>query len=136
MLTSPDEIVYACENPQVLQRVAESCIDKPMVCFSGNPSSAGQLLAERSRILHHGDLNWRGVAIAGWLFATGAQPWRMSSDDYLRALESGITHIPLTGQPRPTPWSILLRAEKEHAGLAVHEESVLDDLIHDLVPQS
>jgi hypothetical protein len=42
-LTRPGEIVHACENPQVLQRLAAAGVDRPLACTSGNPSAAGSL---------------------------------------------------------------------------------------------
>ncbi|MFC8385754.1 TIGR02679 domain-containing protein [Nocardia sp. NPDC057272] len=124
--------ISGCENPQVLQRIAESGIARPAVCFSGNPSSAGQLLAERVRLRYHGDFDWPGVAIAGRLIAAGAEPWRMGAEDYLRAVSSGIPRIPLSGRPVMTSWDLGLQVEMEHADQAVHEESVMDELLGDL----
>ncbi|MEV4127789.1 TIGR02679 domain-containing protein [Nocardia sp. NPDC049707] len=125
-------IVSGCENPQVLQRIAESGVDRPAVCFSGNPSSAGQLVAERVRLRYHGDFDWPGVAITGRLVAIGVEPWRMGAEDYLRAVSAGIPRIPLTGRSVTTPWEPGLEQEMERVGQAVHEESVMDDLLGDL----
>lgn len=125
-------IVSGCENPQVLQRIAESGIDRPAVCFSENPSSSGQLLAERVRLRYHGDFDWPGVAITGRLIAVGAEPWRMGAEDYLRAVSVGIPRIPLSGRPVATPWEPGLQQEMERVGQAVHEESVMDDLLGEL----
>ncbi|MGM7646779.1 TIGR02679 domain-containing protein [Nocardia sp. JW2] len=129
----PDgEIVSGCENPQVLQRIAETGISRPVVCFSGNPSSAGRLLAERVRLRYHGDFDWAGVAIAGRMIAAGAEPWRMGPADYLAAIAAGIPRIPLNGRPVATPWQPELRTVMERTEQAVHEESVLEALIADL----
>ncbi|UGT54413.1 TIGR02679 domain-containing protein [Nocardia asteroides] len=126
------EIVSGCENPQVLQRIAESGIDRPVACFSGSPSSAGQLLAARVALRYHGDFDWAGVAIAARMIAAGAEPWRMGSRDYLEAVSAGIPRIPLTGRSVATPWDPDLQAAMERAEQAVHEESVLNSLISDL----
>ena len=46
-LTSPGEVVHACENPQVLQQLAAAGVDRPVICTSGNPAAAGSLLLDR-----------------------------------------------------------------------------------------
>lgn len=125
-------VVAACENPQVLQRAAETGIGHPLICFSGNPASAGILLAERLSIRYHGDFDWPGVAIATRVFAAGARPWLMSAADYQIAVESGIPHIPLVGRPVATPWDPELRTVMGLHGRAVYEEAVLADLLADL----
>ncbi|MET8426861.1 TIGR02679 family protein [Nocardia sp. NPDC004860] len=124
--------IAACENPQVLQRAAEIGVQQPLVCFSGNPSSAGMQLAERIPIRYHGDFDWPGISIAARLFAAGAQPWQMHATDYLRAVASGTQRLPLTGRPIATPWDARLHSAMLHFELAVHEESILDDLLTDL----
>ncbi|MFC8045872.1 TIGR02679 family protein [Nocardia sp. NPDC057353] len=131
-LTAPDVAVAACENPQVLQRAAESAVPSPLVCFSGNPSAAGIALAERVRIRYHGDFDWPGIGIAARLHAIGAEPWRMSADDYLAAIDSGVHRLPLTGQQAPTPWDPELAPIMHRTGLVVHEESLLNVLLMDL----
>ncbi|MFC3965808.1 TIGR02679 family protein [Nocardia jiangsuensis] len=131
-LTAPDITVAACENPQVLQRAAESGVSSPLVCFSGNPSAAGIALAERVRIRYHGDFDWPGIGIAARLHALGAEPWRMSARDYLAAIDSGVHRLPLTGQQVPTPWDPELAPTMRRTGLVVHEESLLEVLLADL----
>ncbi|WP_280265616.1 TIGR02679 family protein [Nocardia wallacei] len=125
--------VAACENPQVLQRAAAAGAASPIVCFSGSHSSAGASLIERVRIRYHGDFDWPGIAIASRLFAAGAEPWRMAATDYVSAATTGIPRIPLTGREVPTPWDPVLASEMSRIGLAVHEESVIDDLLEDVV---
>ncbi|WP_067862729.1 TIGR02679 family protein [Nocardia shimofusensis] len=131
-LTVPGDIVAACENPQVLQRAVETRVRRPLVCFSGNPSSAGVVLADRIRLRYHGDFDWPGIAIAGRLQNLGAQLWRMSAQDYLDAVELGTPRLPLAGNAVPTPWDPELSAVMSRTNLAVHEEAVLDLLIADL----
>ncbi len=131
-LAGPDEVVAACENPQVLQRAAEAGVRRPLVCFSGNPSSAGSVLAERIRMRYHGDFDWPGIAIAGRLWAQGAAMWRMSARDYLEAVDVGTTRLPLLGAAVATPWDEQLGSVMSLTNLVVHEESLLDLLIADL----
>ncbi|MBF6301575.1 DUF2399 domain-containing protein [Nocardia amamiensis] len=132
-LTDPGATIAACENPQVLQRAAEAGVQHPLLCFSGNPSSAGLAVAERVRIRYHGDFDWPGIAIAARLHAGGADLWRMTTQDYLRATTSDATRLPLTGAPIPTPWEPELSPTMTRVGMVVHEEAVLDDLLADLL---
>ncbi|MGQ4615709.1 DUF2397 family protein [Nocardia sp. R7R-8] len=132
-LTEPGATIAACENPQVLQRAAEAGVQQPLLCFSGNPSSAGLAVAERVRLRYHGDFDWPGIAIAARLYAGGADLWRMTTHDYLRATTSDATRLPLTGAPLPTPWEPELSPSMTRVGMVVHEEAVLEDLLADLL---
>ncbi|MFI9536825.1 DUF2399 domain-containing protein [Nocardia fusca] len=131
-LTAPGTTVAACESPQVLQRAAEAGVRSPLICFSGNPSSAGAALAERVRIRYHGDFDWPGIGIASRLHAIGADLWRMSADDYREAVHSGTAQFPLTGSPMDTPWDPELSLAMKRAGIAIHEESLISVLLADL----
>ncbi|MEV0294915.1 DUF2399 domain-containing protein [Nocardia sp. NPDC050710] len=44
----------------------------------------------------------------------------------------GRARIPLSGHQAATPWDPDLQAEMERVDQAVHEESVIDDLLGDL----
>ncbi|MGW5751634.1 TIGR02679 family protein [Nocardia rhamnosiphila] len=132
LLTAPGTTVAACENPQVLQCAAEAGVRSPLICFSGNPSSAGTVLAERIRIRYHGDFDWPGIGIASRLHAIGAGLWRMSADDYRDAVHSGTAQFPLTGSPIDTPWDPELSLTMNRAGVAIHEESLINALLADL----
>jgi len=133
------QIVSVCENPQVLQAAAHAHTEMPLVCLSGNPASVGTrllrtLIAAGNPVRYHGDFDWPGVAIAGRVLALGAAPWRMSADDYRSAVaQLDADHaVALTGNPAPTEWDPALAAAMSSRGLAVHEESVLPDLLADL----
>lgn len=135
-------VVFACENPQVVQAAADRLVPGPLVCLQGNPSAAGALLLarlvdDRARVRYHGDFDWPGLAIAGRVLGRGATPWRLTADDYLTSLPSG-PGVPLTGQEVATPWHPPLQTAMREDGRAVHEEAVLDGLIADLLdsPQS
>ncbi|MHB1430847.1 MAG: TIGR02679 family protein [Streptosporangiaceae bacterium] len=133
-LTRPGEIMYMCENPQVLQRLAASGVDRPLACTSGNPAAAGSLLLERAVVRYHGDFDWPGIAIARRIIDQGAQPWRLGRADYWEALE----HLPadrrlmLTGTAETTPWESGLSQAMMAANVAVHEEAIVDLLLVDL----
>lgn len=131
-LTESDAIVSGCENPQVLQSIADSGIDCPVVCFSGSPSNAGSILADRIRLRYHGDFDWPGIAITGRMISGGAESWRMNASDYLDAVNNSRASIPLTGSPISTPWDVDLEAAMKSTGVAIHEESLIDALIANL----
>lgn len=132
LLTLPGTTVAACENPQVLQRAAEAGVCRSLICFSGNPSSAGSVLAERVNLRYHGDFDWPGIGIAARLHAAGAGLWRMKATDYLEAANSVTTPLLLTGSPVATPWDPELSLAMNRTGVAVHEESMINTLIDDL----
>jgi uncharacterized protein (TIGR02679 family) len=109
------------------------------LCLSGNPAAAGTrllqaLISAGNPVRYHGDFDWPGVAIAGRIIGIGAMPWRMSAADYLAAaanLEASHA-VALTGKPVLTLWDPALAVAMSTRGLAVHEESVLPDLLADL----
>jgi uncharacterized protein (TIGR02679 family) len=131
--------VFACENPQVLQAAARAGVAAPLVCFAGNPASAGLLLLGRlvdggAQVTYHGDFDWPGVRIAARLLRRGANPWRMSAGDYLDAAAAlpADARLTLSGTPVDTPWDAELAAAMRQHDLAVHEESLLPTLLADL----
>jgi uncharacterized protein (TIGR02679 family) len=138
-LAAAGQRVHACENPQVLQAAARADSAGPLICFSGNPASAGWLLLRGlleagADVRYHGDFDWPGMAIAGRVMTAGAVPWRLGAVDYddaITALQSEC-RLALTGPPAPTPWDAALAARMRDAGLAVHEESLLATLLDDL----
>lgn len=130
-LTVPPRVLV-CENPRVLEAVAErGDLGVPVVCVSGQPTLVVLDVLRRlagSELLYHGDFDWPGVAIANRLIGeVGVSPWRMSADDYLGAL--GPAHPPLAGPPVTPAWDAELGAAMGHQGVAVHEEAVLDGLL-------
>jgi len=126
--------MHACENPQVLQRLAASGVDRPLACTSGNPAAAGSLLLGRAVVRYHGDFDWPGIAIARRVLALGALPWRMGAADYLDAVATVAPdlRLPLTGPPEPTPWDSDLAPAMARTNLAVHEEALVALLLADL----
>lgn len=133
-LTRPGEIVHACENPQVLQRLAAAGVDRPLACTSGNPAAAGSLLLGRAVVRYHGDFDWPGIAIARRIIGQGAQPWRLGCADYYEAVERlpAGRQLMLTGRAETTPWDSGLSPAMIAANVAVHEEAIVDLLLADL----
>jgi uncharacterized protein (TIGR02679 family) len=134
-LTRAGEIVHACENPQVLQRLAAAGVQRPVACLSGSPAAAGVALLDRAAVRYHGDFDWPGIAIARRIFDRGARPWRFGREDYLEA----VGHLPsgrllgLSGRAEATPWDDALGAAMMAADVAVHEEAIVGVLLADLL---
>lgn len=125
----PAQPVLVCENPSVLEAFAVRHGGAyPVVCSSGWPASVclDLLSSLRAPLAYHGDLDWRGVQIAGWLVQRCAvRPWRMSATVYLAA-PGGAS---LRGREAPTPWEPGLAVAMRERGVAVYEEQVLDELL-------
>lgn len=133
-VTSGATTVHACENPQVLQTLADADCATPLLCVSGNPNAAALQLVSSLRVRYHGDFDWPGIAITTRLLAAGAEPWRMSAADYLDALGAvpADAHLPLVGKPQPTLWDDALAVAMQTRGIAVHEETLIQTLLADL----
>jgi uncharacterized protein (TIGR02679 family) len=128
----PPDVVLVCENPRVLEAVAERRGGRvASVCTSGQPAlvvlDVLHALAG-ARLRYHGDFDWPGITIANRLVTeVGVVPWRMGADQYLAALHG--PRLPLLGTPIEPRWDPELGAAMRHHGVAVHEEAVLEDLL-------
>ena len=133
-LTPAGEIIHACENPQVLQRLATAGVQRPVACMSGNPAAAGMALLGRAAVRYHGDFDWPGIAIARRIFDQGGRPWRFWCDDYVDAVDRlpADSRLGLSGRAEPTPWDEGLGAAMTAADIAVHEEAIVSLLLADL----
>jgi uncharacterized protein (TIGR02679 family) len=128
--------VWVFENPSVLAvavaRFGISC--PPVVCSSGWPTSAviallRGLAAAGTALRYHGDFDGEGVRIAAHVAArTGAEPWRMTTEDYLRALGGGTP----VGRVTEAPWDGRLAAAMREHGSAVSEERVTTRLLDEI----
>jgi uncharacterized protein (TIGR02679 family) len=135
-LTAEAPDIYVCENPAVLRAAAaelgESCA--PLVCTEGQPSAACHrlLTAARGRIHWRGDFDWTGLRTTTMAIERhDATPWRMSTADYLAALETGDSE-PLRGAVATSPWEPGLAGEMTAHGRAVMEERLIPVLLTDL----
>lgn len=137
--------VLVCENPRVLEAVAERVAEgvsapggaggpalagRAVVCTQGRPALVvvevlSRLRGAGARLRYHGDFDWPGVAMANDLVRRlGAQPWAMSAQDYLDTPAS----LDLGGRVVEPVWDPELGAAMRHRGAAVHEEAVLPGL--------
>ncbi|WP_405683150.1 TIGR02679 family protein [Streptomyces sp. NBC_00057] len=133
--------VRICENPAVVAAAADAhgtgCA--PLICLQGQPSAAalallGTLHAQGSTLLYHGDFDWGGLRIASTLLRHVAWlPWRYTATEYRTAVGRTTPLAPLTGRPVDSPWDPGLRPALVELGVRVEEESVLDDLLTDLL---
>jgi len=140
MFAERSQQISVCENPQVLQAAAHAGCGQPLLCLSGNPATVGRrllrtLLTAGYPVRYHGDFDWPGIAIAGRIVAAGATAWRMSAVDY-RAAATMLDQqhaVPLAGKVLTTAWDPDLARAMCEVGKVVHEESVLDDLLADVM---
>ncbi|MFB8004800.1 TIGR02679 family protein [Nocardia sp. NPDC056000] len=138
-LGAPDRVAVV-ENPSVmavaLRRFGDRC--PPLICVSGWPSSAGVRLLQHLRdagteLHYHGDFDGEGLRIAANVVARlGALPWRMSSSDYLAAVDG---KGPPVGRVTGVPWDSDLAEHMLRVGVAVPEERVANDLLDELARQ-
>ena len=73
------ERVLVVENPSVLEAFAVAHAGRfPVVCTSGWPSRVAIELLQRlgAPLAYHGDFDWRGVEICGWLHSADAMAER------------------------------------------------------------
>jgi len=131
---APGTRVLVCENPRVLEAVAERFRGNvPAVCGSGTPAllvlEVLRALARSGAVLHyHGDFDWPGIAIANRLVAELAvQPWLMSTPAYEAAARPD--GLPLSGTPVEACWDAELAPAMRAHGVAVHEEAVIETLL-------
>jgi uncharacterized protein (TIGR02679 family) len=138
-----DTEVFVCENPRVVEAAMDAGARQPMVCTAGNPRVVvnvllEQLVASKARLHYRGDFDWPGVSIANRVIKEhGALAWRMNAQDYEDAIAQSaavIDDLPLLdGLPVDAVWDADLTPLMVRTRRAVHEESLLDLLVADLL---
>jgi uncharacterized protein (TIGR02679 family) len=130
--------VLVCENPSVMDeaRARLGVGSGPVVCVAGRHNTAAAVLLTAVRdagvtLRYHGDFDWGGIRIANELVARiGVRPWRMSAAEYEQAAGGGM--ISLEGRRVEAVWDPSLATVMASAGVAVHEEALIDTLLDDL----
>lgn len=131
--------VFVTENPSVLS-AAVDITGAPIICTSGTPSAvevaALARLAEAGWQLHvRADFDDAGINHVSAILdaAHGAEPWRMTAEDYRTGLAAGAATVPLRLERlTATPWDPPLADVMRDEGFAVFEEALLDELVEDL----
>lgn len=137
----PGTEVFVCENPRVIEAVADAGCQRPLVCTSGNPTTTvlsllDALTGTGAHLAYRGDFDWPGVAMANRIIRTyNARPWRMTAADYEEhvsiARDRGTPLQPLSGQPTAAEWDPELAPAMQAIGVGVQEESALELLVAD-----
>jgi uncharacterized protein (TIGR02679 family) len=140
----PGTEVFVCENPRVVEAVADAGCQRPLVCTSGNPTTTVLALLDAltgagASLAYRGDFDWPGVAMANRIIGTyNARPWRMTAADYEEhvriARNRGTPLQPLSGQLTAAEWDPELAPAMQAIGVGVQEESALELLRADLGP--
>nr|WP_075958602.1 DUF2399 domain-containing protein [Ornithinimicrobium sp. CNJ-824] len=104
-----DAPVLVCENPRVLEAVAERRVEGwVVVCTAGEPNLVvdevlGLLAAAGGDLRYHGDFDWPGLALAERAVGRhGVRPWLMGVPDYLAGVAVGGPQ--LVGTPVEPSW--------------------------------
>jgi uncharacterized protein (TIGR02679 family) len=131
--------VYVCENPNLVaiaaDRLGERCA--PLACTDGMPAAAQRTLLSHlaetgARLLYHGDFDWPGLRIAGFVIRSfGALPWRFGAEDYAAYVPCSPART-LAGTPASAFWDPSLAPAMRERGLAIPEEAVAATLLQDL----
>ncbi|MCF8571239.1 TIGR02679 family protein [Gordonia sp. HY002] len=145
-VAAPDDVVHVCENPAVVEVVADvwrlraTGTDPLLVCTSGQPSAAvvdllTTLATSGAQVRYHGDFDWAGLHIARAVYAKVAwEPWRFGAGDYRAAVEADDRRVlRLSGALVESPWDPELASAMAENGLAVEEEAVIGDLVADVL---
>jgi uncharacterized protein (TIGR02679 family) len=135
-LTPVANDIYVCENPAVLRTCASELAENSaaLICTEGQPSAAchALLVAATGRIHWRGDFDWTGLrTTAAAITRYGAIPWRMSTQDYRAALDTGDSEA-LKGPPATSPWDPILAETMAEHGRAIMEERLIPFLVEDL----
>ena len=104
------------------------------LCTDGMPAAAQrtllrQLAGAGADLRYHGDYDWDGIRIANVVIDRfGARPWRFGEAHY-RPADGGRV---LEGSPVAATWDAGLAPAMQRLGLALEEETVVEDLLDSL----
>jgi uncharacterized protein (TIGR02679 family) len=137
-ITPDGPTLYVCENPAILRAAAISLGpgSAPLICTEGVASVACRTLVSAAarasvRIRWRNDLDWPGLRMTAAAVAQfGAEPWRMTAEDYRAA--ASLDGPPLRGPTAASPWDPELAALLRASGRAVMEERLVPLLLSDL----
>lgn len=136
-----DQIVYICENPNVVSIAADrlGSASAPLVCTDGMPAAAQRVLLTQladagAQLLYHGDFDWAGIHIANNVMRLcGAKPWRFQSHDYVQAITSfPAKERDLTSTTATASWDETLVTTMQSHSLSIPEEALASLLVDDL----
>jgi len=145
--------IFVCENTAIIEAAATALreADGPtttpqacVVCLAGQPTVAVARLIARlalagATVRYHGDFDWAGLRIASNLSSiTPWTPWRFDAEAYELAMQSAQnapSTVRLKGPPAESPWDPSLATAMTRCGLAVEEETMIDDLVGDVIQQ-
>ncbi|HTU78913.1 MAG TPA: TIGR02679 family protein [Solirubrobacteraceae bacterium] len=136
---------FLCENPTVLLRIESElgASSPPLVCTGGWPNGAvctlfDQLRSSSVALRHHGDFDWAGLDIFGWLRRHyGVTSWCFDRPSYEVAVRGrGDRLAALEVERAKFPDDDPLAAALAEQGRVVPEELVLSDLVGDLKSRS
>jgi uncharacterized protein (TIGR02679 family) len=136
-----DQIIYVCENPNIISiaadRLGAACA--PLVCTDGMPAAAQRVLLKQlseagAQLLYHGDFDWAGIHIANNVMELcDARSWRFGSEDYLHALKSlAPKERDLEVARIAASWDSDLVESMRLNGIAIAEEALVAQLLGDL----
>ncbi len=136
-----DQVVYVCENPNIVSiaadRLGAACA--PLVCTDGMPAAAQRVLLKQlsdagAQLLYHGDFDWAGIHIANNVMRLcRCTPWRFESEHYLQALETAPRKDrDLEDAEVLASWDHALTEAMRSHGMVIAEEAVASLLVKDL----
>ncbi len=129
--------VFVCENPTVAVAATRrlGAASAPLVCTAGQLRASTRFLLRRiadagGRLRVRADFDATGLRIVKTVLEhPGAVPWRMGIADYLSCAGAAQASTALP----TTPWDSELAEAMAARRTAVHEESLLEQLLSDLV---
>jgi uncharacterized protein (TIGR02679 family) len=143
----PGVRVFVTENPSVVTAAADLSKGSPvrLLCTVGTPSALeidaiGRLAGAGWQVAVRADFDQAGLQHVASLLAgiPSAVPWRMSAGDYLGSLTGpahGRTRLDPANLPA-TAWDPDLQDAMTTSGYAAYEESLIDQLVDDLLDHS